>query len=90
MGHCQGGAGAADHFDLLTPLIEWVEAGVAPQAVIGVKRAADGSAAFSRRLCPYPQAARYAGGDARDAASYVCTAPPPAQAAGATTRKRAE
>jgi hypothetical protein len=75
MGHCQGGAGAADYFDMMTPLIEWVEAGVAPQSVIGVKRAQDGAARFSRRLCPYPQAAKYMGGDSADAASYLCAAP---------------
>ena len=52
MGHCQGGAGAADYFDMMTPLIEWVEAGVAPTSVIASKRAPDGGAAFTRRLCP--------------------------------------
>lgn len=76
MGHCQGGAGAADYFDLMTPLIEWVEAGVAPTSIIATKRAPEGGAQFSRRLCPYPQTARYAGGDDRDAASYTCVAPP--------------
>jgi len=82
MGHCQGGTGAADYFDMMTPLIEWVEAGVAPSSVIGLKRGPDGEAQFSRRLCPYPQAARYLGGDAGNVASYVCAAPaaPPAVA----------
>lgn len=75
MGHCQGGAGAADYFDMMTPLIEWVEAGVAPQSVIATKRAPDGTTSFSRRLCPHPQVARYGGGDDKDAASYTCQVP---------------
>jgi Tannase and feruloyl esterase len=33
MGHCRGGP-ATDQFDLLTPLVNWVEHGTAPQEVI--------------------------------------------------------
>ena len=88
MGHCQGGAGAADYFDMMTPLIEWVEAGVAPQSVIGVKRGPDGATRFSRRFCPYPQSAQYLGGDAADAASYSCVAPPAAATTASAARAK--
>ena len=74
-----------DQFDLLTPLVEWVEQGHAPDAVVASARGsgnpaganpelpADWSATRSRPLCPYPKAARYEGtGSLEDAASFAC------------------
>jgi hypothetical protein len=78
MGHCSGGP-STDQFDLLTPLVNWVEKGQAPQSVV-----ASGSNFLttptkrSRPLCPYPQEARYvgaAGGDLADANNYKCITP---------------
>ena len=70
MGHCGGGAGALDRFDLLTPLVEWVEKGTAPDAVPATGRSAPGR---SRPLCAYPQHAHYKGtGDPEALASYEC------------------
>lgn len=70
MGHCGGGQGALDRFDLLTPLIEWVEKGTAPGAVTATGRSAPGR---SRPLCAYPQHAHYKGtGDPESAASFEC------------------
>jgi feruloyl esterase len=73
MGHCSGGP-STDRFDFLTPLMDWVERGNAPDQVI-----ASGSnfksapTTRSRPLCPYPQTLRYVGsGDIADAASYRC------------------
>ena len=37
MGHCNGGP-AADQFDMLTPLVNWVEKGRAPDTVIATAR----------------------------------------------------
>ena len=84
MNHCSGGP-AADQFDLLTPLVQWVEQGVAPQAVPASVRGAghagganaelpkDWSASRTRPLCAYPTVARYAGsGSLEDAASFSC------------------
>lgn len=78
MGHCRGGP-ATDQFDMLTPLVSWVEQGTVPDRVIasGTRFTAP-PAARSRPLCPYPQEARYvgaAGGDFADAANYACVAP---------------
>jgi hypothetical protein len=70
MGHCGGGQGALDQFDLLTPLVEWVEQGKAPDAVPATGRTAPGR---SRPLCAYPQHAHYKGtGDPEAAASFEC------------------
>ncbi len=66
MGHCGGGQGHST-VDWLTPLVDWVENGVAPEAIVGSK---PGS---TRPHCPYPQEAVYDGvGDVNVAASYAC------------------
>jgi feruloyl esterase len=69
MAHCAGGEQTLDTFDLLTPLVAWVEEGRAPEAVIATGRTLPGQ---SRPLCPYPSYAHYEGGDAANAASYSC------------------
>ena len=71
MGHCGGGERALDRFDLLTPLVGWVEKDAAPESVTATGRAIPGR---SRPLCPYPLYARYKGtGNPEDAASFECT-----------------
>ena len=66
MGHCGGGVGHAT-VDWLTPLVNWVENGVAPEAIIGSK------AGSTRPHCPYPQEAVYNQvGDVNAAESYSC------------------
>ncbi len=78
MGHCRGGP-ATDQFDMLTPLVAWVEHGTAPDAIIASgTRFTSAPTTRSRPLCPYPQATRYvgpAGGDLAAAANYACVAP---------------
>jgi feruloyl esterase len=71
MGHCSGGAGTFT-FDALTPLVQWVEKGIAPDT-IPASRLADGKAVRTRPLCPYPQTAIYKGsGSTDDAANFSC------------------
>jgi feruloyl esterase len=78
MNHCNGGPGA-NVFDMLTPLVQWVEQDVAPASVSAthyVNNAPAQGVAFTRPLCPYPQEAVYKGtGDTNDAASFVCKLP---------------
>jgi hypothetical protein len=78
MGHCRGGP-ATDQFDMLTPLVAWVEHGNAPDQIIASgTRFTSAPTTRSRPLCPYPQEARYvgpAGGDLAAAANYACVAP---------------
>ena len=74
MFHCDGGYGV-DRFDALTPLVEWVENGTAPEKIIA-SRVEDGARTMTRPLCPYPQVARYKGvGSPNEAGSFFCTDP---------------
>jgi len=77
MGHCRGGP-ATDQFDMLPPLVAWVEHGTAPDQIIASgTRFASPPATRSRPLCPYPQETRYvgpAGGDLGAAVNYACVA----------------
>jgi hypothetical protein len=71
MGHCQGGATTLDNFDMLSAIVEWVENGEAPAAIIATGRSMPG---VSRPLCPHPQYAHYSGAGASTAAeSFTCT-----------------
>ena len=71
--HCGGGPGA-DRFDLLTPMMAWVEKGTVPGTPIATK--VNGTtAAFTRPLCVNPLIPRYRGtGDVNSADSYTCAA----------------
>ena len=74
MGHCGGGPGP-NSFDLQPTLEQWVERGIAPEAVVAT-HATNGVVDRSRPLCPYPQVAAYSGkGDTNDAANFTCGDP---------------
>jgi feruloyl esterase len=72
MAHCAGGEQTLDTFDLLTPLVEWVENGDAPDAVTATGVSMPGQ---SRPLCPWPTYAHFSGGDSADAGNYQCRMP---------------
>ena len=84
MNHCSGGP-STDQFDMLTPLVNWVEKGQAPEGLVASARGAgnaaganpnvpaDWAANRTRPLCAYPQVARYNGtGDINSASSFSC------------------
>jgi feruloyl esterase len=74
MFHCRGGIGV-DRIDALTPLVNWVENGTAPERIVAT-RFEDGAVVRARPLCPYPQTARYYGSGSLDKAeSFTCAAP---------------
>ena len=74
MGHCGGGPGP-NAFDLQPALEQWVERGIAPEAVVAT-HSTNGVVDRSRPLCPYPQVAAYSGkGDTNDAANFTCGDP---------------
>lgn len=84
MAHCSGGP-ATDQFDLLSPLVRWVEQGQAPQAITASARGAgnaggmnaelpaDWSPTRTRPLCAHPTVATYNGtGPLESASSFSC------------------
>jgi feruloyl esterase len=74
MQHCGGGPGATT-FDMMEPLEQWVEKGVAPRKVIAA-RVTNGQTERTRPLCPHPQEAKWTGaGSTDDAANFVCALP---------------
>jgi hypothetical protein len=71
MFHCGGGVGPSPA-DPLTPLVDWVERGAAPDRILAVRRRNE-EILRSRPLCAYPQVAKYKGsGSIDDAASFTC------------------
>ena len=73
--HCAGGVGP-DAADTMTPLVQWVERGAAPDRIVATRRRGD-AVVRTRPLCPYPQVARPRGGGAGpdDAAGFACVTP---------------
>ena len=87
MSHCGGGDGAnafgngvdapvidADH-DLLKALDLWVEQGVAPDQIIGthyVNNTPSSGVQYQRPLCPFPEVARFQGGNPDDPDDFKC------------------
>jgi feruloyl esterase len=82
MGHC-GGNASTDKFDMLTPMVNWIENKTAPDTIVAT--GVNFSPALgtlqnlpttrSRPLCPYPETLRYTGrkgGDISVAANYSC------------------
>jgi feruloyl esterase len=96
--HCRGGEGAdefggataalpygdPDH-DLLAALVRWVEQGRSPGPITASKLV-EGRVVRQHPLCPYPQTARYLGGNPDHAASYRCEA----SAAARRSRRRSD
>jgi feruloyl esterase len=84
MNHCSGGP-STDQFDMLQPLVDWVEKGIAPESVVASARGAGNaggvnaelpagwSATRTRPLCSYPKVAKYKGsGSVEEAANFSC------------------
>jgi len=87
MGHCGSGQvpndfgqwvrpNADPEHSMLSALGRWVENGVRPTSIIATQWTRDGDTTSgvlrSRPLCPYPQEARWTGGDKNDWRSYAC------------------
>ncbi|MBU6267878.1 MAG: tannase/feruloyl esterase family alpha/beta hydrolase [Sphingomonadales bacterium] len=89
MYHCRGGPGAnlfggmsqspvwpGPERDVLWSLVQWVEQGRKPEEIVATKRDGDREL-FTRKLCPFPQSARWDGkGPSDKAASYACRTDP--------------
>lgn len=77
MYHCSRGPGP-NVFDALGALEQWVEKGVAPEAIVATEYTNDELAQPALRtmpLCAFPRQAQYSGsGDVNNAANWSCTA----------------
>lgn len=76
MPHGAGGP-STDEMDFFTPLVDWVESGTAPDHITAgvTPRNEEGQEALgnvTRKLCAWPEVARYTGDDPVDAASFTC------------------
>jgi pimeloyl-ACP methyl ester carboxylesterase len=75
MGHCGLGPGTTQ-FDAFTPLVNWVEHGIAPKSIVATAPPGAPWPGRTRPLCPYPKQARYKGsGDINDAVNFRCELP---------------
>jgi hypothetical protein len=77
-GHCGGGIGAYPTTGFQA-MVDWVEKGIEPGALIGTRNA-DTDANYplkrTRPICPYPEVARWDGsGSIEDASSFMCVPP---------------
>ncbi len=71
MYHCFAGTGP-NKFDYMTPLINWVEKGDAPEKIIAHQLQGERKTR-SRPLCPWPQVASYRGsGSSKIAENFSC------------------
>ena len=74
MAHCGGGEGP-NTFDILTPVMAWVESGTSPGRIVA-SNVVNGSVTRTRPVYPYPTVARYDGsGSSDDAANFVPVRP---------------
>ena len=51
-------------------LLPWVEEGIVPRSVLTT--GTDGNTTISRLLCPWPETAKYKGGNTNSSTSYYC------------------
>ena len=72
--HCGGGEGP-NTFDILTPVMAWVESGRQPARIVA-SNVVGGAVTRTRPVFPYPTVARYDGtGSVNDAANFVAYTP---------------
>jgi feruloyl esterase len=89
MSHSRGGP-ATDQFDMVDALVNWVERGIAPNAITAKARGKDAvipaavntevpsswSPSRTRLLCAYPEVPKYKGsGDTESASNFSCVIP---------------
>jgi Tannase and feruloyl esterase len=73
--HCGGGFGP-NQFDLVNPIVHWVEQGAAPTTIIAAQTGANGAVVRTRPVFAYPEQARYVGtGSIDDAANFTGVMP---------------
>lgn len=76
MGHCGGGLGP-NTFDIVTPLMAWVETGTVPGEIVASLNS--GGTSRTRPVYPYPAVARYKGTGSTDVAANFTSYTPPSE-----------
>jgi tannase/feruloyl esterase len=72
--HCGGGFGP-NQFDLINPIVHWVERGTVPDRIVATQTS-NGAVVRTRPAFPYPEQARYTGsGSIDDAANFAGVMP---------------
>jgi hypothetical protein len=69
---CRGRGPGPNVFDTLTPLVQWVEQGTAPERIVATKFAGDNPAngvLMTRPLCAFPEFAEHKGKSSTNDAS---------------------
>jgi hypothetical protein len=75
--HCGGGYGPSQ-FDMVAPLVAWVEQGIAPDKIIASQTDSSGQVTRTFPVFPYPEQTVYTGqGRINDASNYVGIMPSP-------------
>ncbi len=70
LGHC------GQYFDKMSPIVEWVENGKAPDSIVVEYAEQGGKVTRTRPVCAYPKLARYNGsGSIDEAVNFSCAAP---------------
>ena len=75
VGHCQTDSPGIDGLntvDFMSYIENWVENGIAPEAINADKRNSSGETVLEKIVCPYPQQIKYNGGDDTLRSSYYC------------------
>jgi Tannase and feruloyl esterase len=77
MYHCAGGYGP-NQFDMVAPMVAWVEQGIAPGKILATQTDNTGQAVRTFPVFPYPEQTKYTGqGSVNDANNYVGVMPQP-------------
>jgi hypothetical protein len=73
-GHCGGDSVGPVPADPFGAVVNWVQNGAAPSAILATTVDASGQVVESRPLCAYPDGATYTGqGSLLEAQNFVCT-----------------
>jgi hypothetical protein len=77
MYHCAGGYGP-NQFDMIAPIVAWVEQGAAPGKIIATQTDNTGQATRTFPVFSYPEQTKYTGhGNINEANNYVGVMPSP-------------
>jgi hypothetical protein len=76
--HCGNGGDGPSQFDMVAPMVAWVEQGIAPDKIVASQTGGPGQGVRTFPVFPYPEQTKYTGhGSMNDANNYVGVMPQP-------------